>query len=72
MSQVGAGGSMYNYVHDEDESTYTLVDTTRVHRSAYQKNRARIAQNRANRQSKERREKGVMVPLSKAQKNRER
>uniref|UniRef100_A0A914ZWL8 Eukaryotic translation initiation factor 3 subunit p66 n=1 Tax=Parascaris univalens TaxID=6257 RepID=A0A914ZWL8_PARUN len=33
----GAGGSEYDYVHDDDESTFQLVDTTKPHRSMIQR-----------------------------------
>lgn len=39
-SQFGAGSS-YAYFHDEDESTFHLVDTTRVQKPPYQRGRAR-------------------------------
>lgn len=41
-SQFGAGSS-YAYFHDEDESTFHLVDTTRVQKpyQSYQRGRAR-------------------------------
>eukprot|EP00118_Oscarella_pearsei_P014226 m.120524 g.120524 ORF g.120524 m.120524 type:complete len:159 (+) comp37734_c0_seq5:49-525(+) len=46
QSQLGAGGTVYNYTHEEDESKYKLVDTAKVQRSAYQKQRIRTSQAR--------------------------
>ncbi|EEB16441.1 eukaryotic translation initiation factor 3 subunit, putative [Pediculus humanus corporis] len=45
QSQFGAG-SQYAYYHEEDESTFHLVDTTRVQKPPYQ--RGRFKQNRPN------------------------
>ncbi|KDR08942.1 eukaryotic translation initiation factor 3 subunit D-like [Zootermopsis nevadensis] len=45
QSQFG-GGSQYAYYHDEDESTFHLVDTTRVQKPPYQ--RGRFRQNQRN------------------------
>lgn len=42
-SQFGAG-SQYAYYHDEDESTFHLVDTTRVQKPPYQRGRFRANQ----------------------------
>uniref|UniRef100_F1KZJ9 Eukaryotic translation initiation factor 3 subunit D n=1 Tax=Ascaris suum TaxID=6253 RepID=F1KZJ9_ASCSU len=39
----GAGGSEYDYVHDDDDSTFQLVDTTKPHRSTVQRS-ARMRQ----------------------------
>lgn len=39
-SQFGPGSS-YAYFHDEDESTFHLVDTTRVQKPPYQRGRGR-------------------------------
>eukprot|EP00118_Oscarella_pearsei_P014227 m.120530 g.120530 ORF g.120530 m.120530 type:complete len:550 (+) comp37734_c0_seq8:49-1698(+) len=33
QSQLGAGGTVYNYTHEEDESKYKLVDTAKVQRA---------------------------------------
>lgn len=38
QSQFGAG-SQYAYYHDEDESTFHLVDTARVQKPPYQRGR---------------------------------
>nr|CAD7457882.1 unnamed protein product [Timema tahoe] len=45
QSQFGSGGQ-YAYYHDEDESTFHLVDTTRVQKPPYQ--RGRFRQNQRN------------------------
>lgn len=44
-SQFGAGGGMYQYIHEDDENTFQLVDSTRLPKPAYQK-RTRFQQNR--------------------------
>lgn len=45
QSQFGSG-SQYAYYHEEDESTFHLVDTTRVQKPPYQ--RGRFRQNQRN------------------------
>lgn len=42
-SQFGSG-TQYAYYHDEDESTFHLVDTTRVQKPPYQRGRFRMNQ----------------------------
>ncbi|KAF6736742.1 Eukaryotic translation initiation factor 3 subunit D [Oryzias melastigma] len=42
-SQFG-GGSVYAYFHEENETTFQLVDTAKTQKTAYQKNRMRFAQ----------------------------
>jgi len=44
-SQYGAGVGMYQYVHEDDENTFQLVDSSRLPKPAYQK-RARFQPNR--------------------------
>lgn len=39
-SQFG-GGNQYAYYHDEDETTFHLVDTARVQKPPYQRGRFR-------------------------------
>ena len=39
-SQFGAG-SQYSYYHEEDESTFQLVDTGKVQKTQYQRSRMR-------------------------------
>ncbi len=43
-SQYGVGVGMYQYIHDDDENTFQLVDSTRLPKPAYQK-RPRFQQN---------------------------
>ena len=38
------GGSQYAYYHEEDESSFQLVDTTRVQRPIYQRGRRMFQQ----------------------------
>uniref|UniRef100_H2ZWM9 Eukaryotic translation initiation factor 3 subunit D n=1 Tax=Latimeria chalumnae TaxID=7897 RepID=H2ZWM9_LATCH len=47
-SQFG-GGSQYAYFHEEDETSFQLVDTAKTQKTAYQRNRMRFAQARASR-----------------------
>ncbi|CAF1572537.1 unnamed protein product, partial [Rotaria sordida] len=42
--QFGVGAGMYQYIHEEDENTFQLVDSTRLPKPAYQK-RTRFQQN---------------------------
>ncbi len=42
-SQFG-GGSQYAYFHEEDETSFQLVDTAKTQKTAYQRNRMRFAQ----------------------------
>ncbi|CAF2113009.1 unnamed protein product [Rotaria magnacalcarata] len=44
-SQFGVGVGMYQYIHEDDENTFQLVDSTRLPKPAYQK-RTRFQQNR--------------------------
>ena len=43
----GLGGQTYVYHHDEDESSFQLVDTARIQKPQHQKSRARYNQVRA-------------------------
>jgi translation initiation factor 3 subunit D len=36
-SQFGVGVGMYQYIHEDDENTFQLVDSTRLPKPAYQK-----------------------------------
>ncbi|CAF1068639.1 unnamed protein product, partial [Adineta steineri] len=36
-SQYGVGVGMYQYIHEDDENTFQLVDSTRLPKPAYQK-----------------------------------
>ncbi|GFS09600.1 eukaryotic translation initiation factor 3 subunit D [Elysia marginata] len=68
------GGSQYAYYHEEDESTFQLVDTSRVQKPVYQR-RGRLFQQNRQRRDRERRQQQTqasMQVLTKTQKNRER
>lgn len=43
-SVYGLGGQTYVYHHEEDESSFQLVDTARVQKPQHQKTRARYNQ----------------------------
>lgn len=43
LNQFG-GGSQYAYYHEEDESSFHLVDTSRPQKPVYMRNRARFNQ----------------------------
>uniref|UniRef100_A0A4W3II88 Eukaryotic translation initiation factor 3 subunit D n=1 Tax=Callorhinchus milii TaxID=7868 RepID=A0A4W3II88_CALMI len=72
-SQFG-GGSQYAYFHEEDETSFQLVDTARTQKSAYQRNRMRFAQQRNMRREKDRRQllQFNMQTLPKSAKQKER
>ena len=40
----GLGGQEYAYHHNEDESSFQLVDTTKTVRPPYQRNKMRLSQ----------------------------
>ncbi|OWR48816.1 eukaryotic translation initiation factor 3 subunit D [Danaus plexippus plexippus] len=65
-SQFGAG-SLYAYVHDEDENSFHLVDTKRDQKPPYQRGRARGQRGRGARGA---RTPGGMTTLSKQQRDR--
>ena len=44
QSQFGSGNQMFSYYHEEDESSFQLVDTSRPQRPLYQRNRNRFGQ----------------------------
>ena len=44
QSQFGTGNQMFSYYHEEDESSFQLVDTSRPQRPLYQRNRNRFGQ----------------------------
>ena len=44
QSQFGTGNQMFSYYHEEDESSFQLVDTSRPQRPFYQRNRNRFGQ----------------------------
>ncbi|XP_077979592.1 eukaryotic translation initiation factor 3 subunit D-like isoform X2 [Glandiceps talaboti] len=73
-SQFGSG-TQYAYYHEEDESTFQLVDTAKIQKPLYQRNRFRMNQQRNLRRDRERREQrnqASMQTLTKAQKERQR
>lgn len=44
QSQFGTGSQMFSYYHEEDESSFQLVDTSRPQRPIYQRNRNKFGQ----------------------------
>jgi translation initiation factor 3 subunit D len=72
-SQFGGMANPYSYYHDEDESSFQLVDSSRVQRPIYQRGRIRFNQNKV-RKEREKRQlaQANMQVLSKTQKSRER
>ncbi len=46
-SQFGSVVNQYAYYHDEDESTFQLVDTARIQKPIYQRGRMKFNQVRA-------------------------
>ena len=44
VNVYGLGGQTYTYHHDEDESTFQLVDTAKIQKPLYQKGRPRFNQ----------------------------
>lgn len=73
QSQFGGMASQYAYYHDEDDSTFQLVDTQRVQKPIYQRGRMRFNQNKARRDRERRQQQEAsMQVLSKSQKSRER
>lgn len=66
-------GSQYAYYHDEDESTFHLVDTTRVQKPPYQRGRFRSNQrNMRGRGGRGNSSQGGMQALGKGLKTRDR
>ena len=73
-SQFGGGGSQYAYYHEDDETSFQLVDTARMQKPIHQRNRMRFNQNKM-RKERERRAAQTaqnMQVLNKMQKSRER
>jgi translation initiation factor 3 subunit D len=60
-SQFGVGVGMYQYIHEDDENTFQLVDSTRLPKPAYQK-RTRFQQNRFRQQQTQN---GRFAPMQK-------
>lgn len=73
QSQFGAG-SQYAYFHEEDETTFQLVDTTRIHKPMHHRGRFRMNQQRnmRNRERMKQAQQAQMQILSKMAKGRER
>ena len=73
QSQFGAG-IQYAYYHEEDESSFQLVDSAKVQKPIYQRGRAKFNQNkqRKERERKAQLQAAQMQVLSKTQKSRER
>jgi translation initiation factor 3 subunit D len=74
-SQFGSGvANPYSYYHDEDESSFQLVDTARMQKPIYQRGRVRFNQQNKLRKEREKRQQAQanMQVLSKTQKSRER
>ncbi|XP_063962055.1 eukaryotic translation initiation factor 3 subunit D-like [Lytechinus pictus] len=72
-SQFGSG-NQYTYVHEQDESSFQLVDTSKVQKPIYMRNRIRFNQRnlRRERERREQRATAGMQSLTKAQKERQR
>ncbi|XP_041363461.1 eukaryotic translation initiation factor 3 subunit D-like [Gigantopelta aegis] len=67
------GGSQYAYYHEEDETTFQLVDSSKIQRPMYQRGRRLFQQNKQRRERERRQQnQASMQVLSKTQKNRER
>jgi translation initiation factor 3 subunit D len=61
-SQFG-GGSQYAYYHEEDESTFHLVDTARVQKPPYQRGRFRQMRGMRGRAQQQRHQQSQMQSL---------
>ncbi|XP_072022114.1 eukaryotic translation initiation factor 3 subunit D-like [Amphiura filiformis] len=72
-SQFGSG-QQYTYYHEQDESTFQLVDTSKTQKPIYLRNRMRFTQRnlRRDRERREQRQQANMQTLTKAQKERQR
>jgi len=73
-SQFGQGNSSYAYFHEEDESTFHLVDSSKQQKPLFQRQRKFQQQQRNLRRQQQQKEKTNvnMQILTKSQKNRER
>jgi len=73
-SQFGQGNSQYAYFHEEDESTFHLVDSSKQQKPLFQRQRKFQQQQRNLRRQQQQKEKTnvSMQVLTKSQKNRER
>jgi len=71
-SQFGNMANQYAYYHEEDESTFQLVDTQRVQKPIYQRGRVKFNQNKLKKERERRaQQQANMQVLSKTQKSRE-
>jgi len=72
-SQFSNMASQYAYYHEEDESSFHLVDTARVQKPIYQRGRGRFNQQKLRKERERRQQQQAnMQVLSKTQKSRER
>ncbi|GAB1600484.1 eukaryotic translation initiation factor 3 subunit D-like [Argonauta hians] len=73
-SAFGTGGNQYAYFHDEDESTFQLVDASKGQKPNYQRGRRAFQQHKQRRERERRQQQASlnMQTLSKTQKSRER
>jgi len=71
-SQFGGLANQYAYYHEEDESSFQLVDTTKVQKPLYQRGRMRFNQTKLRRERERRQQQQAnMQVLSRTQKSRE-
>jgi len=72
-SQFGGGANQYAYYHEEDETTFQLVDTSKVQKPIYQRGRIKFNQTRLRkeRERRQQQQQANMQVLSKTQKSRE-
>ncbi|ELU10502.1 hypothetical protein CAPTEDRAFT_156498 [Capitella teleta] len=75
-SQFGGSANPYAYYHEEDESSFQLVDTLRVQKPIYQRGRVRFTQTKLRREREKRQQQqqqaNMQATMSKTQKSRER
>ncbi|XP_052238359.1 eukaryotic translation initiation factor 3 subunit D-like [Dreissena polymorpha] len=75
QSAFGGGASQYAYYHEEDESSFQLVDTQKIQKPAYTRGRRMFQQNKQRRERERKQQLAQannMQVLSKTQKSRER
>lgn len=71
-SQFGGMANQYAYYHEEDESTFHLVDTSKVQKPIYQRGRMKFNQTKLRRERERRmQQQANMQVLSRTQKSRE-
>ncbi|OQR79284.1 eukaryotic translation initiation factor 3 subunit D isoform 2 [Tropilaelaps mercedesae] len=73
-SQFGGQGSQYAYYHDEDDSSFQLVDTSKAHKPLHQRGRFSKMNQRLNQRQRQQHKQQLqqMQVLSRAGKGRER